>query len=236
MTPDRYVGSGPGPVFEVTTDGVTLDLSGCVVDGVGLTGVGVHVHDCADVTIRGGVVRGFYQGIRAENVRGLSIEDCVVSDSYSPPGTGWLEDTHEPNEEGYGGGIFLLNVTASTIERCMVTGNFNGVDLVRCSRVTVSEIDASHSSNVGIHLLLSSHCTVKKSRAEHCIRYTDRFWNDTADSAGILIEEFSHHNRIVDNSLRFSGDGLFIRANNQALLRPQLHRPQRRQLLAEQRL
>ena len=214
LTPDRYVGSGPGPVFEVTTDGVTLDLSGCVVDGVDFNGVGVHVHDCADVTIRGGVVRGFCQGIRAENVRGLRIEGCVVTDNRNPQEMGWLEDTHEPNEEGYGGGIFLLNVTASTIERCMVTGNFNGVDLVRCSRVTVSEIDASHSSNVGIHLLLSSHCTVKKSRAEHCIRYTDRFWNDTADSAGILIEEFSHHNRIVDNSLRFSGDGLFIRANN----------------------
>ena len=214
LTPDRYVGSGHGPVFEVVTDGVTLDLSGCVVDGVDFTGGGIHVHDCADVTIRGGVVRGFHQGIRAENVRSLSIEDCVVSDNYSPQGIGWLPDTNDPNENGYGGGIYLRNASDSTIERCMVTGNFNGIDLVRCTRATVSETDASHSSNVGIHLLRSTHCAVEKCRAEHCIRFTERFWNDTADSAGILIEEFSHRNRIVDNSLRFSGDGLFIRANN----------------------
>ena len=214
MTPDRYVGSGSEPVFEIATDGVTLDLSGCVVDGVDFTGVGVHVHDCAGVTIRGGVIRGFYRGIRAENVRGLRIEDCVVSDNHNPRGVGWLADTHQPNEDGYGGGIYLLNASDSAIERCLVTGNFNGIDLVRCSRVTVFETDASHSSNVGIHLLRSSRCTVEKCRAERCIRFTERFWNDTADSAGILLEEFSHHNRITDNSLRFSGDGFFIRANN----------------------
>ena len=173
-----------------------------------------HVHDCADVTIRGGVVRGFYQGVRAENVRNLRIQNCVVSDNHNPREIGWLPDTHQPNEEGYGGGIYLLNASDSTIDRCLVTGNFNGIDLVRCSRVTVTETDASHCSNVGIHLLSSEYCTVEKCRAECCIRFTDRFWNDTADSAGILIEEFSHHNRIIDNSLRYSGDGLFIRANN----------------------
>jgi parallel beta-helix repeat protein len=30
----------------------------------------------------------------------------------------------------------------------------------------------------------------------------------------MLFEEYSHHNRIVGNSLRYGGDGLFIRANN----------------------
>ncbi len=214
LVPDRYVATGSEPVFEVATDGVTLDLTGCFVDGVDFTGVGIHVHDCADVTVRGGVVTGFYQGVRAENVRNLRIEDCVVSDNHNPLDTGWLPDTHDPNEEGYGGGIYLLKASDSAISRCLATGNFNGIDLVKCSRMSVSETDASYCSNVGIHLLSSTHCTIEKCRAEHCIRFTDRFWNDTADSAGILIEEFSHRNRIIDNSLRYSGDGLFIRANN----------------------
>ena len=214
LVPDRYVATGSEPVIEVATDGVTLDLTGCFVEGADFTGVGIHVHDCADVTVRGGVVTGFYQGVRAENVRNLRIEDCVVSDNHNPRDTGWLPDTHEPNEEGYGGGIYLLNASDSVISRCLATGNFNGIDLIHCGRVTVSDTDASHCSNVGIHLLSSTHCTIEKCRAEHCIRFTDRFWSDTADSAGILIEEFSHRNRIVDNSLRYSGDGLFIRANN----------------------
>lgn len=214
LTPDRYASPGSGPAFEVAANGVTLDLSGCVIDGVDLTGVGVHVHDCADVTVRGGAIRSFFQGIRAENVRNLRIEDCVVSDNHNPGDAGWLPDTHLPNEAGYGGGIYLLNASDSMVVRCLVAGNFNGIDLVRCSRVRVAGTDASHCSNIGIHLLRSSYCTVEKCRAERCIRFTDRFWNDTADSAGILIEEYSHHNRIIDNSLRYSGDGLFIRANN----------------------
>ncbi len=214
LTPDRYVATSSEAVFEVASDGVTLDLTGCFVDGADFAGVGIHVHDCADVTVRGGVIRNFYQGLHAENVRNLRVEDCIVSDNHNPDGVGWLPDTHLPNEAGYGGGIYLLNASDSTIGRCLVTGNFNGIDLVRCSRVAVRDTDASHCSNVGIHLLRSTHCTVEKCRAEHCIRYTDLFWNDTADSAGILIEEFSHHNRIIDNSLRYSGDGLFIRANN----------------------
>ena len=214
LTPDRYVTTGSGPALEVTTDGVTLDLSGCFLDGVDSTGIGIHVHDCANVTILGGVIIGFYWGIRAENVRNLRVQDCVVSDNHNPKGVGWLPDTHRPDAEGYGGGIYLLNASDSVINRCLVAGNFNGIDLVGCSRVTVCDTDASHCSNVGIHLLRSSHSTVEKCRAEHCIRFTERFWNDTADSAGILIEEYSHHNRIIDNSLRYSGDGLFIRANN----------------------
>ena len=214
LTPDRYASPGSGPAFEVAANGVTLDLSGCVIDGVDLTGDGVHVHDCADVTVRGGAIRSFFQGIRAENVRNLRIEDCVVSDNHNQGDAGWLPDTHLPNEAGYGGGIYLLNASDSMVVRCLVAGNFNGIDLVRCSRVRVAGTDASHCSNIGIHLLRSSYCTVEKCRAERCIRFTDRFWNDTADSAGIMIEEYSHHNRIIDNSLRYSGDGLFIRANN----------------------
>ena len=214
ITPNRYTGSAASPIFEIATDGVTVDLSGSVIDGIDFTGVGIHVHDCAEVRIIGGVVRGFYQGIRVENVRGLRIEDCVVSDNHNPSGVGWLPDTSNPNEDGYGGGVYLIRSTDSTIERCLITNNFNGIDLVRCERISVVETDASNSSNIGIHLLRSSDCLIEKCSAEHCIRYAGGFWNDTADSAGILLEEYSHHNRITDNSLRYSGDGLFIRANN----------------------
>jgi parallel beta-helix repeat protein len=31
----------------------------------------------------------------------------------------------------------------------------------------------------------------------------------------MLLEEYSHHNRILNNRMRYSGDGFFIRANNQ---------------------
>ena len=216
--PSQYVGlhapSSPGVVIEVCTDGIALDLSGVVLDGEGDGGVGIWVHDCEDVTIANGMVMGFHYGIRAENVGNLTIRGCVVSDNANPPDAGWLPDIEAPVEEGFGGGIYLRQVRNSVIEGNLVSNNFNGISLVRSERNVVRGNNASYCGNVGIYLLMSSDNEVVENAAEHCIRYTDRFWCDTADSAGILLEANSNRNRITGNSLRHSGDGFFIRAHN----------------------
>ena len=228
VIPDRYTGStfepshyrglqapsSPGTVIEICTDGVALDLSGVALDGEGNGGVGVWVHDCNDVTITNGVVIHFHYGIRAENVRNLKIQGCVVSDNTNPTDAGWLPDIEAPVEEGFGGGIHLRNVRHSTIENNLVNNNFNGISLIRSEHNVIRGNNASYCGNVGIYLLRSGHNELLNNRAERCIRYTDRFWCDTADSAGILLEDGSHHNRIIGNSLRYGGDGFFIRAHN----------------------
>ena len=216
--PSRYEGLEPvssrGAIIEVCTDGVSLDLSGVVLDGEGSGGVGIWVHDCENVTVMNGVVIGFHYGIHADNVTNLNIQGCVVSDNTTPPDAGWLSDTEAPVEEGFGGGIYLYNVSHSVIENNQVNNNFNGISLVRSEHNVIGGNHASYCGNVGIYLLTSSHNEVLHNLAEHCIRYTDRFWCDTADSAGILLENGSNHNRIIGNSLRYSGDGFFIRGGN----------------------
>ncbi len=228
VTPDRYTrrtfepsqytglqsASSSGTVIEVCTDGLVLDLSGVVLDGEGSGGVGIWVHDCNDVTIVSGMVIGFHFGIHAENVSDLKIRGCVVSDNTNPLNAGWLPDTEAPMEEGFGGGIYLHNVRDSAIENNQVSNNFNGISLVRSEHNVITGNHASYCGNVGIYLLMSGHNEVLDNLAEHCIRYTDRFWCDTADSAGILLENGSNHNRIIGNGLRYSGDGFFIRAHN----------------------
>ncbi len=216
--PSRYRGlqtpSSPGVIVEVCADRLVLDLSGVVLDGEGNGGAGIWVHDCNDVTIVNGIVIGFHYGIRAENVSSLKIQGCVVSDNTNPLDAGWLPDMEAPVEEGFGGGIYLRQVRHSTIENNLVNNNFNGISLVRSEYNTIRGNNASYCGNVGIYLLRSSHNGVLHNRAEHCIRYTDRFWCDTADSAGILLEDGSNYNRVTGNSLRYSGDGFFIRAHN----------------------
>lgn len=228
ITPDRYTKdtfepsqyhglqapSLPNVVIEISADGVALDLAGVVLDGEGDGGVGIWVHDCKDVAILNGMVMGFHYGIRAENVKNLTIRGCVVSDNANPSDAGWLPDIEAPVEEGFGGGIHLRRVQDSTIESNLVNNNFNGISLVRSERNVIKGNNASYCGNVGIYLLMASDNEVVDNTAEHCIRYTGRFWCDTADSAGILLEQGSHRNRIVRNSLRYSGDGFFIRAHN----------------------
>ena len=216
--PSRYQGLQEAPpqgtVIEIREDGLVLDLSGVTLDGEGTGGVGIRVHDCDDVTIVNGVLIGFHYGIHADNVSNLNIRGCVVSDNTNPPEAGWLSDTEAPVEEGFGGGIYLYKVRHCVIENNQLNNNFNGVSLVRSEHNVVRGNHASYCGNVGIYLLRSSHNEALHNLAEHCIRYTGRFWCDTADSAGILLEDGSNHNRIVGNSLRYSGDGFFIRAHN----------------------
>ena len=215
LEPRRYTRSEgeTDALIEVSRDGVEIDLAGAVLDGEDRTGFGVYLHDCRRVTIRNGIIKGFYYGIRAENVRELRIENCVVSDNHNPD-VGWLSDTDDPVEDGFGGGVYLCEVYDSLILGNDMNNNLNGIDLVRSDRNTIRENNASGNGNIGIHLLRSSHNSIESNRADHCIRYTDRFWCDTADSAGVLLEEYSSHNRIADNSMRYCGDGFFIRANN----------------------
>ena len=216
--PSRYPGlEAPAPsgtVIEIRTDGATLDLSGVVLDGERHGGVGIWVHDCKDVTIVNGIVIRLHYGIRADNVTNLTIRGCVVSDNTNPLDAGWLPDIEAPVEEGFGGGIYLYGVRHSIIENNQTSNNFNGISLVRSDHNVISGNHASYCGNVGIYLLKSSHNEVSNNQAEHCIRYTHRFWCDTADSAGILLEDGSSHNRISANSLRYSGDGFFIRGHH----------------------
>ena len=218
LTPGRYTRAGNHSpelsIIEVEADGVVLDMAGAVLDGEDFSGVGILMRGRSDITIRNGMIRGFYQGLQIENCQRVTIENCVVSDNHNPVDAGWLADTANPSEDGFGGGIHLSHVTDSLIQGNTTTNNFNGLGLVRCERVTVRGNDASYSGNVGLHLLAPCDNIIEDNRADHCIRFAGRFWNDTADSAGILLEEFSHRNRIVGNSLRYGGDGFFIRANN----------------------
>ena len=159
-------------LIEIASDGVELDLGGAVLDGDDFKGFGIHVHDCEGVTIRNGTIKGFYYGIRAQNVTKLSIENCIVSDNHNPSDAGWLPDTIDPVEEGFGGGIYLRRVSGSLIQGNDLNNNFNGMDLVLSNGNTIKGNNASGNGNVGIHLLGSSRNTIEENRADHCIRFT----------------------------------------------------------------
>ena len=112
LTPGRYTRAGNHnpelPIIEVEADGVVLDMAGAVLYSEDFSRGGILVRGWSDVTIRNGIIRGFYQG--------LQIENCVVSDNHNPVDAGWLADKANPSEDGFGGGIHLSHVMDSLIE------------------------------------------------------------------------------------------------------------------------
>lgn len=71
----------PGPALVVGAPGITIDLDGHVLDGTG-TGAGIDNnagHD--DVTIRGGVIQGFSQGIDMVEADGARVLNVLLRDN-----------------------------------------------------------------------------------------------------------------------------------------------------------
>ncbi|MDP6714820.1 MAG: hypothetical protein QF368_09370, partial [SAR202 cluster bacterium] len=71
LTPDRHTrardGNSDSPIIEIAADGVVLDMAGAVLDGEDFLSVGILVRGRSEVTIRNGMIRGCYQGIRVED-------------------------------------------------------------------------------------------------------------------------------------------------------------------------
>ena len=78
--------------------------------------------------------------------------------------------------------------------------------------------DFSYNNNWGIHFWNSSRNTFQNSRAVWCTTGAGRLYQaltgwQTYDAQAVAIDHNSNENLISGNDLRFSGDGIFIRAN-----------------------
>jgi hypothetical protein len=65
------------------------------------------------------------------------------------------------------------------------------------------------SDNVGwgIHLFKSSNNTIRNNVADRCTRGPGTY---TCDTAGLLLNCDCKYNRVVGNSFKFGGDGIFV--------------------------
>lgn len=203
--------------ISIGAPGVTLHLNGAVLVGAGGTTYGITVLGKNDVSILGaGGVHGYYYGIRAESLSGLTVSGCDCSDNYVDPaslggGAPFLNINVAPtlpNFTNLGGGIYLRNVSGSSILGNALRSQQNGINLFNVTSTVVSTNDASSNTGWGIHLNGSTGNTISDNVADSCIRA------GLGDSAGVLLVNGSSGNQIVGNSFRFCGDGFFIGNEN----------------------
>jgi parallel beta-helix repeat protein len=196
--------------------GVTLDMNGATLVGSGGVTYGVTSIGHSNVTIANGTLKGYYYGVRVESGAGISVLDCTLSDNYVDPaslgpGAPFLNinvGPTLPNFTNLGGGLYLRNVSAATVDGVVARNGENGIDCYGVTGSTISNCDASHNTGWGIHLNDSDGNVVRDNNADHCTR------PGLGDSAGVLLVNGSSSNQILDNSFRFSGDGFFIGNEN----------------------
>ncbi|MEO8633827.1 MAG: NosD domain-containing protein [Gemmatimonadales bacterium] len=206
-----------GSSTRIDLTGVTLE-SGDTIPSE-FVGIGIVSRGADSITIRGGRVRGFRQGIRLEGGRGHRISGIDLSGSRaqrlrSTPErydeADWLDIFSTDSTEAYGGALLLVRTTGAQVTGVVARGSQNGIGLMATRDALIADNDVSGNSGWGIHLWQSARNTILRNRADHSVRCEGRTYRRGCDSAALLLRHESDSNFVADNNLRTSGDGFFL--------------------------
>jgi hypothetical protein len=206
-------GATLGEPLVVAASGITIEGNGATLAGPGkagepdsFQGIGIVAEGCSGVTLRNLKARGFRVGLAASDGAGWLVEDCDFSDNFTDPAAGW-------NVERRLGGIVLTRISHSILRRNTAQRVWNALDLDRCDDNLIARNAFSHCSNVCLKLWASCRNVVTDNDLSWGLRI-DPGEVHARDSAGVLIESGSDHNRFVGNDVTHGGDGIFIRVLN----------------------
>jgi parallel beta-helix repeat protein len=197
----------------LAADGVTLDGGGALLVGAGDRGSGVAGRGLAGVTVRNLALLQYQTGIRLTDCRDVTLAENRVSRTAELERRRYFLEIWLPAEQAYGAGIFLERVRGGVIRDNDLQHQQNGLSCYGCTRLTIEQNDASYCSGWGFCLYDSSDNLLQRNLADFCnriYRREDGSEHVGADAAGLLVIWNSCRNRVLRNSLRGSGDGVFV--------------------------
>lgn len=177
-------------------------------DGLGYSGIGIHMENCRDVKLHNVCVRGFEQGLFAENCCDCEVSGNDFSYNYHNPDWGW--DEHKDL-----GGMIFYESHNNKIFNNKATDVWSALVLRDCNGNHVHHNKCSHTSNVGLRMWMASYNQIEDNDFSWGLRKEPDEVH-ARDSSCVLMEAASCHNALRRNDMRYGGDGLFIRSlNNQ---------------------
>jgi parallel beta-helix repeat protein len=209
------------PAMTIGAHGVTVECLGTVIEGTGVLGtseaptVGLKAEDRNFVTVRGCTLRGYRYGILLDNASDAVLDDVHLDGNYHAPDLlGLAQDIPT------GGGLLLSRITRATVTSSSFGENWNGIEIVHSSDVTVEDCTADHCSNAGVILLEAHGCTVRRTDVSHTFRGDDLFYptpwygETTWNSAGIIVSAGSETTTLDSNTATYCGQGITVRAGS----------------------
>lgn len=217
------------PVIEISGHDIVVDFNNCIVRGneTGMppdsfTGVAVSINGGSNITLKNLRVRGYKIALRANEVKGLKIEQCDFSYNYrqrlystqrKEDLSDWMSYHHNENDEWmrYGAAIYLRNCNNAVISDNVVTGGQCALMLTACDSARVTNNNFSFNSGLGIGMYRSSNNQVIHNQLDYNVRgHSEGVYNRGQDAAAILVFEQCHKNLFALNSATHSGDGFFL--------------------------
>jgi parallel beta-helix repeat protein len=173
----------PGHGLLIGADRIRLDLNGHTVDGDG-AGDDAGIYNAAGhggVTIEGGTVRDFSDGVLVQHASGNRVRNLRTSGNRHM-------------------GINLGRSARSSVERNASIRDAGGILVSDSRNVTVANNSVSDNQlHAAIPIFASSH-----------VRVTQNTVRRSAMGSPISLLDNSDHNRVERNSISDSGDGVFL--------------------------
>lgn len=199
--------------IDIEGSDITIDCQNNILDGTLNTQQnGISINSSKNITVKNCAAKGFKYGFDVHSSSNIRIENSDFSNnSKGGQNQEWLATLMDKTETG--GGILLQNVTNSQILNSKASNNIAGVSLFQSSHIEVNGGDYSNNSGWGIRLITTTDSNVINLKADNNNRINSQCPQGGCESAGILLMQNSHRNRIENNSLNNSGDGFYINGN-----------------------
>jgi parallel beta-helix repeat protein len=170
------------------------------------------VDNWSGVEIRGCRVEGFRYGLIARKTEELTVADVDFRGNFDDP------DKRRVFNPVNGGGIRLEGARGGVVRNSRLGDNWNGIALSDSRGVEIRNNQVASTSNSGLSILGSRDNLVVGNDISKSVRGDDLSFPDTwygeniKKTAGIIVDSRSTENRIVDNRITRSGDGVAIRS------------------------
>jgi len=207
LQPGNYNLSDPGHDGLIRINNkqnVIIDGDGVYANGVNYGGYMIKINNSDNVKIRNFTSASHYKyAVYITNSKNIQINGCDFS--YNKvDSSGWI-DVWSDYTAALGGGVMMNNVdTASIFDNIMKWQN-DGVALYHCDSISLSGNDFSWNTSYGIRMFFTDSCDVHDNICSH----VNRPLTDPSDCAALLLI-VSNGNRVVNNDLSYSGDGVFL--------------------------
>lgn len=198
----------PGTGLIIGADGITLDLAGHTIDGDGAgDDVGIATEGRRRVTIEGGTVRQFTEGVLVARSHGVVVRR-LTSAGHGHGGI-TVGDSRgvlvADNVVGDGGaGIIITRSESVDVRANRVSGMvFGGIPVFESARIRIAGNTVTNCPNVlAVGLLRGS------SQSEVT-------GNQLSRSAGVVLSEGASENLVADNSLSSNKSGIVLDVGTQ---------------------
>jgi nitrous oxidase accessory protein NosD len=183
---------------------VILDGDSCRVNGVGYAGYMIKINNSYNVTIRNfdSVFRYKY-AVYITNSNHITINGNVFCRN-KVDSAGWI-DVWANYTAALGGGVMMYQSRAAHIFDNVMTMQNDGVALYHCDSVNIHDNDFSWNTSYGIRMFWTDTCNIYQNNCAH----VNRPQTDPSDCAALLLI-VSNKNRVENNDLSYSGDGVFL--------------------------